>query len=160
MSVVLFISISEVSNSLLLKVWFDRAVMIADGGNYEGVTVPWIQPRPSWSMFRESSFGIALIDFLDEFSANFSWHRHACMTNSGDHITMFERCSSIGDNSEFNVSVSDSLIITKPPSRVCPNRWKSNSRSVTTRAITAKIVLMCICCVLFLVTSLFGMLYC
>ena len=30
---------------------------LGDGGNREGAYVPWREPQPEWSLFRESSFG-------------------------------------------------------------------------------------------------------
>ena len=31
--------------------------LLGDGGNYEGAYVPWLEPQPLWSAFRESTFG-------------------------------------------------------------------------------------------------------
>ena len=49
---------------------------VVDGGNYEGAYVPWRMPPPTWSAFRESSFGIAGLEFISSTVANYSWHRH------------------------------------------------------------------------------------
>ena len=103
-------------------------INVGDGGNYEGTYVPWLDPVPEWTVFRESSFGVASLDFLSPTTANFSWHRHACQSNvTADHIDFNQNCVSPGDNSAQRMLTSDSFIMTKPSRASCPNRWVSTA---------------------------------
>ena len=53
-------------------------ITIGDGGNREGPALPWRDPQPSWSAFREASFGFGVLE-LDGHSARWEWYR-----NDGD----------------------------------------------------------------------------
>ena len=59
---------------------------LGDGGNREGAYVPWLEPQPSWSAFRESSFGVGLLTFENATHASYNWTRSACgTTNATEH---------------------------------------------------------------------------
>ncbi|KAI5061818.1 hypothetical protein GOP47_0022357 [Adiantum capillus-veneris] len=51
-------------------------VVIGDGGNVEGLAVPYMEPQPEYSAFREASFGHGLLDIMNRTHALFSWHRN------------------------------------------------------------------------------------
>ncbi|KAH7281039.1 hypothetical protein KP509_36G026900 [Ceratopteris richardii] len=51
-------------------------IVIGDGGNVEGLAVPYIEPQPNFSAFREASFGHGLLDIMNRTHALFSWHRN------------------------------------------------------------------------------------
>jgi len=107
---------------------------LGDGGNYEGAYTDWrningtsTYSGSEWSAFREGSFGVASLVLLNENQANFSWHRHACMSNSATafHANFSDNCVTPGDNSAQNMLTSDSAIIVRPSQAYCPNRYVS-----------------------------------
>jgi len=107
---------------------------LGDGGNYEGAYADWrnITGTPTnsgseWSAFREGSFGVASLVLLNENQANYSWHRHACMSNSDEyfHANFSDNCVTPGDNSAQRMLTSDSVIIVRPSQAYCPNRYVS-----------------------------------
>lgn len=51
-------------------------VVIGDGGNVEGLAVPYMEPQPEYSAYREASFGHGLLDIMNRTHALFSWHRN------------------------------------------------------------------------------------
>jgi hypothetical protein len=107
---------------------------LGDGGNYEAAYANWTynqttRSAPGWSAFREGSFGVGSLVILDEFSANYSWHRHACFSSSPEnyHQNYSEHCSTTNDNSGQKMVTSDSFLIQKPPRESCPNRYMSTT---------------------------------
>mmetsp|Transcript_24268 Transcript_24268/g.33296 ORF Transcript_24268/g.33296 Transcript_24268/m.33296 type:complete len:626 (-) Transcript_24268:167-2044(-) len=112
---------------------------IGDGGNYEGTYVPWRTPKPVWSAFRESSFGVAGLDFLNRTTAKYSWHRHACQ--GGNYSINFamnfsDACVTPGDNGGYSMQTSDVAFIVKPPRSLCPNRWISTATVQTPSTVS------------------------
>jgi len=60
---------------------------LGDGGNREGAYVPWLEPQPPWSAFRESSFGAGLLRLENSTHAKYTWRRAACEKPEGpDHL--------------------------------------------------------------------------
>ena len=51
---------------------------LGDGGNREGAYVPWLEPQPAWSAFREGTFGAGLLTLVNETHARYNWTRVAC----------------------------------------------------------------------------------
>ena len=51
-------------------------VTIGDGGNIEGIADNFTQPQPSYSAFREASFGHATLDIRNRTHAYYAWHRN------------------------------------------------------------------------------------
>ncbi|XAR59590.1 Acid phosphatase [Bertholletia excelsa] len=51
-------------------------ITIGDGGNVEGIITDMTEPQPSYSAFRESSFGHAILDIKNRTHARYSWHRN------------------------------------------------------------------------------------
>ena len=107
---------------------------IGDGGNYDGAASPWRYDRdgstadkPEWSAFRESSFGVAELLIVNSTHAKYSWHRHACGSDSESthHINVSSTCSTPGDNGVNAMDTSDDLFIVRPDATVCPNRWRA-----------------------------------
>ncbi|KAL2251016.1 UNVERIFIED_CONTAM: Purple acid phosphatase 2 [Sesamum indicum] len=51
-------------------------IVIGDGGNIEGLADNFIEPQPSYSAFREASFGHALLELKNRTHAYYTWHRN------------------------------------------------------------------------------------
>ncbi|KAG8632386.1 purple acid phosphatase 2 [Manihot esculenta] len=51
-------------------------ITIGDGGNLEGLVTEMTEPQPSYSAFREASFGHGTLDIKNRTHAYFSWHRN------------------------------------------------------------------------------------
>ncbi|XP_062204349.1 purple acid phosphatase 2-like [Phragmites australis] len=51
-------------------------VTIGDGGNIEGIANNYTQPQPSYSAFREASFGHATFEIKNRTHAYYAWHRN------------------------------------------------------------------------------------
>ncbi|KAG9131081.1 hypothetical protein Leryth_006811 [Lithospermum erythrorhizon] len=49
---------------------------IGDGGNIEGVANNFSEPQPSYSIFREASFGHAILEIKNRTHAFYTWHRN------------------------------------------------------------------------------------
>ncbi|KOO29270.1 purple acid phosphatase 22-like protein [Chrysochromulina tobinii] len=101
---------------------------LGDGGNYEGTYIPWREPQPPWSEFRESSFGVGGLRILNESHAQYSWQRSSCEgSEDPTHINFNQSCESIlwnqygrpVDNSQFANVTSDVTWIVRP--RPLPN---------------------------------------
>ena len=90
----------------------------------------WREPRPPWSAFREDSFGIGGLRFVNASHAHYAWNRSACEgTEDPSHINFNRTCESImwdagsfcpegncRDNSAFAAVQSDSTWIVRPRS--------------------------------------------
>ncbi|KAJ8772623.1 hypothetical protein K2173_027800 [Erythroxylum novogranatense] len=51
-------------------------ITIGDGGNLEGLVTEMTQPQPSYSAYREASFGHGFLDIKNRTHAYFSWNRN------------------------------------------------------------------------------------
>ncbi|TXG52152.1 hypothetical protein EZV62_021321 [Acer yangbiense] len=51
-------------------------ITIGDGGNFEGLATEMTEPQPSYSAYREASFGHGILDIKNRTHAYFSWHRN------------------------------------------------------------------------------------
>ncbi|KAJ7536006.1 hypothetical protein O6H91_12G053500 [Diphasiastrum complanatum] len=51
-------------------------ITIGAGGNREGLARSFKNPQPSWSLFREASFGNGELRVVNSTHANWSWHRN------------------------------------------------------------------------------------
>ncbi|KAJ6306403.1 hypothetical protein OIU78_021675 [Salix suchowensis] len=51
-------------------------ITIGDGGNLEGLVTSMTEPQPSYSAFREPSFGHGILDIKNRTHAYFGWHRN------------------------------------------------------------------------------------
>ncbi|XP_072951798.1 purple acid phosphatase 2-like [Typha angustifolia] len=51
-------------------------ITIGDGGNIEGLANKLTVPQPSYSAFREASFGHAIFDIKNRTHAHYIWHRN------------------------------------------------------------------------------------
>lgn len=51
-------------------------ITIGDGGNSEGIAGEYYSPQPSYSAFREGSFGHAILDIKNKTHAYYYWHRN------------------------------------------------------------------------------------
>ncbi|KAG1368840.1 Purple acid phosphatase 10 [Cocos nucifera] len=51
-------------------------ITIGDGGNVEGLANNMTEPQPSYSAYREASFGHAILEIKNRSHAYYSWHRN------------------------------------------------------------------------------------
>jgi hypothetical protein len=118
-------------------------INIGDGGNYEGWATTWWNISQSeaeaegagyaWSAFREDSFGVGQIEFLNDTVAAFNWHRHACGSDSPTdyYMNFSDSCVSPQDNSAQRMLTSDKVNIIRYPNSQCPNRYVSTATTTT-----------------------------
>ncbi|CAH8314902.1 unnamed protein product [Eruca vesicaria subsp. sativa] len=67
-------------------------ITIGDGGNIEGIANSFTDPQPSYSAFRESSFGHALLEIKNKTHAQYTWHRNQDNEPiAADSIMMYNR---------------------------------------------------------------------
>ncbi|KAL8267651.1 hypothetical protein R6Q59_001449 [Mikania micrantha] len=67
-------------------------ITIGDGGNIEGIADSFIEQQPSYSAFREASFGHALLEIKNRTHAFYTWHRNQdSLAVSGDSIWFYNR---------------------------------------------------------------------
>ncbi|GER26562.1 purple acid phosphatase [Striga asiatica] len=69
----------NVVNKLCTPINDDSApvyITIGDGGNQEGLVKEMTEPQPSYSAYREASFGHAIFDIKNRSHAYFGWHRN------------------------------------------------------------------------------------
>ena len=113
---------------------------IGDGGNYEGTYPHWRDPEV-WTVFREASFGVGRMIVHNESTISFNWNRHACqnISDPANYAENFdyESCISYSsywnltgsyvgyDNSAQRYETSDSVVLTKPSTQNCQNRYLS-----------------------------------
>lgn len=95
---------------------------LGDGGNREGAYVPWTEPQPQWSLFRESSFGVASLEVMNSTHAHYVWKRHACQNENDAGNQNFEAatCFTDNDNSVDKMVASDDAWIVRSES--CTNK--------------------------------------
>lgn len=125
---------------------------------------------PLWSMFRESSFGVGNIVFHNASHASYSWHRHACGSDSDAdyHMNFSSSCVSPGDNSQQAMETSDTSWIIRPAASECSNRYAgsayqpsdtsndknneddSDDSSFTKRSLVIFVISLSACCVALL----------
>ena len=58
-------------------------LMLGDGGNREGAYVPWQEPAPEWSAFREASFGSGALTLVNATHARFDGGHSDAATRRG-----------------------------------------------------------------------------
>ncbi|KAB1202881.1 Purple acid phosphatase 6 [Morella rubra] len=51
-------------------------ITIGDGGNVEGIATSFTEPQPSYSAYREASFGHAILEIKNRTHAHYTWHRN------------------------------------------------------------------------------------
>ncbi|KAJ7944219.1 Purple acid phosphatase [Quillaja saponaria] len=67
-------------------------VTIGDGGNIEGIADRFTQPQPSYSAFREASFGHAILEIKNRTHAHYAWHRnHDNQAMEADSLWLYNR---------------------------------------------------------------------
>ncbi|XP_057975821.1 purple acid phosphatase-like isoform X2 [Malania oleifera] len=49
---------------------------VGDGGNQEGLAIQMTEPQPSYSAYREASFGHGILEIKNRTHAYFGWHRN------------------------------------------------------------------------------------
>lgn len=111
---------------------------IGDGGNYEGTYTDW-KTAPEWSAFRESSFGVGELLIENSTHIKYSWHRHACQSNSPGspdyNMDFNETCMTYDDTSAQAMITTDTIYITRPVT--CPNHYTSTATSTSSTSSSA-----------------------
>lgn len=111
---------------------------LGDGGNYHGTSTDW-RTAPTWSAFREASFGIGELLIENSTHIRYSWHRHACQSDSPgapDYNMDFSlTCKTDGDDSAQAMIAVDTAYITRPT--ICHNRYMSTSKSARTKGVNS-----------------------
>jgi 3',5'-cyclic AMP phosphodiesterase CpdA len=51
-------------------------ITIGDGGNSEGLALPWNDPQPSWSLYRQASYGFGELTVHNATHASWAWHQN------------------------------------------------------------------------------------
>ncbi|XP_074557303.1 purple acid phosphatase 2-like isoform X1 [Curcuma longa] len=68
-------------------------ITIGDGGNIEGLATNMTEPQPSYSAFREASFGHAIFDIKNRTHAYYAWHRNQDgYSKVADSMWFYNRC--------------------------------------------------------------------
>jgi hypothetical protein len=103
---------------------------LGDGGNREGAYIPWRDPQPAFSAFREASFGTGSLRLVNYTHALYNWTRSACEgTAMPEHVNFAAECvsnSTYGrnDNAAHPLVASDEVWIVRPSERLsnpeCP----------------------------------------
>jgi len=96
-------------------------LVLGDAGNREGPSLPFIDPQPSWSAFREGSFGVGKLVVYNHTHAYFEWNRVACEYSNSS------TCATPGDNSAQSHIASDSTWLVRNTTQ-CPNRLMPTER--------------------------------
>ena len=91
---------------------------LGDAGNRENTYLNWTKPQPSYSAFRESSFGVANLVLHSNTKATYEWKRDACGIKPWDEENLgidfdFLNCRSKGDNGGFAYETTDSVTYIK-----------------------------------------------
>lgn len=51
-------------------------ITIGDGGNKEGLATGWIEPQPTWSAYRQASYGFGELRVSNSTHMHWSWHQN------------------------------------------------------------------------------------
>lgn len=51
-------------------------ITIGDGGNAEGLATEWVTPQPSWSLYRQASYGHGELTVFNSTHALWQWHQN------------------------------------------------------------------------------------
>jgi len=51
-------------------------ITIGDGGNAEGLATGWINPQPSWSAYRQASYGFGELIVINSTHSSWAWHQN------------------------------------------------------------------------------------
>jgi hypothetical protein len=51
-------------------------ITIGDGGNAEGLALPWVEPQPAWSLYRQASYGFGELTVTNATHASWAWHQN------------------------------------------------------------------------------------
>ncbi|WOL08022.1 purple acid phosphatase 2 [Canna indica] len=79
-------------------------ITIGDGGNIEGLANEMTEPQPSYSAFREASFGHAIFKIKNRTHAYYAWHRnHDGNAVAADSVWFHNRCWKSADKNECSV---------------------------------------------------------
>jgi hypothetical protein len=51
-------------------------ITIGDGGNREGLASNWESPQPTWSAFRQASYGHGELEVINATTLHWTWHQN------------------------------------------------------------------------------------
>lgn len=66
-------------------------ITIGDGGNAEGLATGWVEPQPSWSVFRQASYGFGALQVINSTLARWAWHQNSDLIPNVSDEVMFNR---------------------------------------------------------------------
>nr|XP_043619262.1 purple acid phosphatase 2-like [Erigeron canadensis] len=67
-------------------------ITIGDGGNIQGLASNFTEPQPTYSAFREASFGHATLEIMNQTHAFYAWHRNEDgYSNQADSLWLYNR---------------------------------------------------------------------
>jgi 3',5'-cyclic AMP phosphodiesterase CpdA len=116
-------------------------LVIGDGGNYEGPAQPWREPQPSWSAFREASFGAGMLTIINGTHATWEWRRTACVSEDTINWEHFDwkggpaangDCATSGDNSAQAYQGVDRVGLVRDV-EACPRKGSGPRRLAATK---------------------------
>ncbi len=55
---------------------YDIIFALGDGGNAEGLATGWVSPQPSWSAFRQASYGHGELTVVNSTHSLWEWHQN------------------------------------------------------------------------------------
>ncbi|KAK8989011.1 hypothetical protein V6N11_030379 [Hibiscus sabdariffa] len=80
-------------------------ITIGDGGNLEGLVTEMTEPQPSYSAYREASFGHGILDIKNRTHAYFGWHRNQDgYAVEADSLWLKNRYWSVSKSEELSVA--------------------------------------------------------
>ncbi|GMI82562.1 purple acid phosphatase 12, PURPLE ACID PHOSPHATASE 12 [Hibiscus trionum] len=80
-------------------------ITIGDGGNLEGLVTEMTEPQPSYSAYREASFGHGMLEIKNRTDAYFGWHRNQDgYAVEADSLWLKNRYWSVSESEELSVA--------------------------------------------------------
>jgi len=55
-------------------------ITVGDGGNREGLALPWVEPQPVWSVYRQASYGFGEINVVNKTHMKWVWTQNKDLT--------------------------------------------------------------------------------
>jgi acid phosphatase type 7 len=81
-------------------------ITIGDGGNAEGLASEWVEPQPSWSIFRQASYGFGALQVINSTHAQWAWHQNGDLIPAISDQVLFNRSpSSSSSNTHLRGSI-------------------------------------------------------
>ena len=92
-------------------------ITIGDGGNAEGLATGWVNPQPSWSKYRQASYGFGELIVTNSTHASWAWHQNKDLVPTVTDSVVFTRgqASSLTGVAQDYASESTSEQVTAEP---------------------------------------------